>query len=242
MMIPSLDRNESIGNVVDDETGSGRIVLGNRPTSVEGGISPDAPAEELSCCVSPDAVCRKTINLSRKRKSSKMVSFDLSIIQEHFSRVEITDDDVCELWHGSETRRRAKADAAAFRGASRDAPENDIESCTYLEHFKQALTITQSNGKLDDLVRTMSVDSPARGLEPTIVPGLMEARRRRIAMILRAQKRLPPQATPEQKAYLLREVSRNLSTPSRRLAQLLGVGDAKVVIDDLLKHLSSTSR
>jgi hypothetical protein len=204
--------------------------------------------------VSPDdPFARKTMGHKRLRSSIR-VTFDLTnpdfldgseqAREEYHQEVLVSEDPpLADLWIGNEGKRRAKAVVQHFKKAlaEQQRAEHDDTTTTspppsfYLHHFQQALTITQSDGKLDShLVRSISMDSPARGLEHYILPNMNQSRRRVVKMILRAQSRLPPHTNPEQKAFLLREVSKNLSKPSRRIAQLLGIGDAKVLVDMLL--------
>lgn len=191
--------------------------------------------------MSPDPCIRKRINHSRQRPHTRSVTFDLNLVREYSSQLQITDDDIGLLWHGNETRKQARAAVLALRSeASKARQDEEPTTNSYVDHFKQALTLSQSpDGNMDNLSRNMSMDSPARGLEQSLFPEITEGRRRIIQKILKAQSRLPPHASPGQKGFLLREVSRHLTRPSRRLAQLLAVGDARVVWDEMLAARSA---
>lgn len=192
--------------------------------------------------MSPDPCIRKRVKHSRSRPNTRNVTFDLNLVREYSSQLEITSEDMGILWHGSETRKRARATVVALRSEASKAPQGDEPATTnsYIDYFQQALTLSNTpDGNVDNLLSKMSMDSPARGLEQSLFPEITEGRRRVIQKILKAQSRLPPHASPGQKAFLLREVSRHLTRPSRRLAQLLAVGDAKVVLDDILAARSA---
>jgi hypothetical protein len=199
--------------------------------------------------ISPeDPFTRKVASHKRQRSSRKRVTFDLnmtsgagSLNERRIEEVLVSREQLKDLWIGNESKRRAKTVVDRFKqtlAKEKEATETEdntsVCSSSYLNHFQQALTITQSDEKLDSLVRAISMDSPARGLEHFILPHVNQTRRRAVKLILRAQSRLPSHTPPEQKAFLLREVSKNLSKPSRRIAQLLGIGDAKVLVDMLL--------
>ncbi len=171
------------------------------------------------------------------------VVFDLDVIPEYSNPVaEITDEEMRNMWYGIETRRQARATVVALKAqlSTTTSKDEDQTTCSYIEHFQEALTVSQSpDGKLDSILRKMSMDTPVRGLEHCMFPEIAHSRRRVIHKILRAQARLPPHASPGQRAFLLREVSMNLTRPSRRIAQLLAIGDAKVVLDEMLATRSA---
>jgi hypothetical protein len=50
-------------------------------------------------------------------------------------------------------------------------------------------------------------------------------------MVLMAQKKLPDKVTPDNQAALLSAVSKNLRRPSRRVARIFGIGDARVAAE-----------
>lgn len=171
-----------------------------------------------------------------KSKPGKSVDFDLQGVQVDMNRAELTPEERHDMWFGRATKKQAMAAAAALR----ESPEECLDEAThtYLACFQQALTTCHSNNKLEQLP-PISIHSSARGLEPIIFPEMVQMRTRVVGLVLKAQRKLPPTATLDQRAALLRSVSKNLTKPSRRIARVLAVGDAAVVAEELRRPCST---
>eukprot|EP00934_Nitzschia_sp_Nitz4_P008310 Nitzschia sp. Nitz4//scaffold230_size58257//36396//37061//NITZ4_006485-RA/size58257-processed-gene-0.101-mRNA-1//-1//CDS//3329543262//8300//frame0 len=169
-------------------------------------------------------------NKKRRSKAKKQVRFNLESSQVDSNRVCLTQEECESMWFGRSTKKQALSEATVFRESPKGSM--DVDSRSYLACFKEALSTCHSDNKLEHLP-PVSGDTSARGLEPLIFPEMVKIRRRATQMVLKAQERFPPGANRDQRAALLGSVSKSLSKPSRRMARILAVGDAKVVANDL---------
>jgi hypothetical protein len=186
-----------------------------REPPVLGGKHQASPTSEL--------LMRKPSAKKLKSTSSRRVCFE-SVSKADTGRVTLTDEEKELMWWNNETKFQAKLDSISFQ-----KEQADDESSTYTAAFRQALHMCSSNAPLQGA--PLISDSPVRGLEQRIFPELMQPRRRAVAMVLKAQRKLPKGASPEQKAALLCALSKKLTKPSRRVARLLAIGDATVAAE-----------
>jgi hypothetical protein len=167
----------------------------------------------------------QTLPVAKKQKSrsTHRVRFDL-LPQVDSRRVELTTHEEKKLmwWNRSDIKKQARRDGLAYK-------DNGEESLSYVSKFHQALHLCSSNGRLENV--PLISDVPVRGLEQCLFPDLIHARLLVVSKVLRAQRKLPAKISPEQQALLLGVVSKNLTRPSRRVARLLGIGDARVAAD-----------
>jgi hypothetical protein len=154
----------------------------------------------------------------QKSRSTRRVRFD-RLPQVDSRRVELTHEEKILMWWESDIKKQARRDGLAYK-------DNSEGSLSYVSKFHQALNLCSSNGRLENV--PLISDVSVRGLEQCLFPDLIHARLLVVSKVLRAQRKLPVKISPEQQALLLSVVSKNLTRPSRRVARLLGIGDARV--------------
>jgi hypothetical protein len=161
------------------------------------------------------------VTKKQQSRSTRRVRFDL-LPQVDTQRVDILTHEGKKLmwWDLDITKKEARLDALAYK------QDNGEESLSYIGKFHEALHLCSSNGRLENV--PLISDVPVRGLEQCMFPDLMHARLLVVSKVLRAQRKLPANISLEQQALLLSAVSKNLTRPSRRVARLLGIGDARV--------------
>jgi hypothetical protein len=169
----------------------------------------------------------------RKSRSPHKVRFETDSENQIFpevdtGRVELTEEEKKLMWWDGGGRRRAKLHARAYK---KELEEDEGLSTSYGAKFHQALDMCLSKTLLQNV--PLISNSSARGLEHQIFPELTESRHRAVRMVLMAQKQLPDKVTPDNQAALLSSVSKNLTRTSRRVARLLGIGDARVAAEPL---------
>jgi hypothetical protein len=157
----------------------------------------------------------------QKSRSTRRVRFDL-LPQVDSRRVEPTHEEKMLMWWDSDIKKQPRQDGLAFK-------DNDEGYLSYVSKFHQALNLCSSNGRLENV--PLISDVPVRGLEQGMFPDLIHGRLLVVSKVLRAQRKLPAKTSPEQQALLLSLVSKNLTRPSRLLARLLGIGDARVAAE-----------
>ena len=142
-------------------------------------------------------------------------------------RVALTTEEAASMWWQSEEANSFKSRA---KRAAKVYQTSEVASDSYSEKFKEALDIcTNSSGQLENV--PLVSNSPARGLENYIFPELVQQRKRVIRAVLNAQRKLPRGLSVDHRSKLLNATSKHLTRPSRRLARLLAIGDAKVVAE-----------
>jgi hypothetical protein len=164
------------------------------------------------------------VTKKQKSRSALRVRFDL-LPQVDTQQVELlTHEEKKLMWWDFDIRKEARLDALAYK------EDNGGEgSKSYTSKFHEALHLCSSDGHLENV--PLISDVPVRGLEQCMFPGLIHARLLVVSKVLRAQRKLPAKSSPEQQALLLSAVSKNLTRPSRRVARLLGIGDARVAAE-----------
>ena len=141
-------------------------------------------------------------------------------------RVEITKEErTLMFWDGS-VRKRARRYAEAYR--KEISREEGSPASSYSSRFQKAYEMCSSNARLQNT--PLISKSPTRGLEHQVFPESRKARVRVVRTLVAAQKKLPKKVSPDNQAELLSAVSKKLTRGSRRLARLLGIGDAKVAV------------
>ena len=119
------------------------------------------------------------------------------------------------MWWDGEIKKKARLDGLAYK-------DNGEGSISYVSKFHQALDLCSSTGRLENV--PLISDVPVRGLEQCMFPGLTHARLLVDSKVPRAQRKLPPQSSPEQHALLSSAASKNLTRPSRRVSRFSGIG------------------
>jgi hypothetical protein len=165
-----------------------------------------------------------TLPVAKKHKSrsTRRVRFDL-LPQVDTRRVELlTNEEKKLMWWDFDIKKQVRQDALAYK-------DNGEGYISYISKFHEALHLCSSNGRLENV--PLVSDVPVRGLEQSMFPHLIHARLLVVSKLLRAQSKLPANTSPEQQAFLLSAVSQNWTRPSRRVARLLGIGDARVAAE-----------
>jgi hypothetical protein len=164
-----------------------------------------------------------------KKRSLRRVRFDMNSNNQNIpnvdtSRVELTEEEKQRMWWDAEDiKRKAKLDAKFYQTKLGD----EGSSISYNVKFYQAWDLCNlSHGGLENLPLISNV--PIRGLEVYIFPELTQSRHRVVRMVLKVQRLLPSKMSPDEKAAILRSVSKKLTRPSKRLSRLFGIGDAGV--------------
>jgi hypothetical protein len=167
-----------------------------------------------------------TIPVTKKQKlqSARRVGFDLLPQVDTRQVVLLTHEEKKLMWWDFDIRKEARLDALAYKEDNRG--EGYL---SYTSKFHAALHLCSSDGRLENV--PLISDVPVRGLEQCMFPGLTHVRLLVVRKVLRAQRKLPAKSSPEQQALLLGAVSKKLTRPSRRVARLLGIGDARVAAE-----------
>jgi hypothetical protein len=159
----------------------------------------------------------------QKSRSASRVRFNL-LPHVDTRRVELLTHEEKKLlwWDFDDIQKQARLDALAYK-------DNGEGSLSYISKFHKAFHLCRSKGRLENV--PLISDDPVRGLEQCLFPALIHARLLVVSKVLRAQIKLPAKTSPEQQALLLSAVSKNWTRPSRRVARLLGIGDARVAAE-----------
>jgi hypothetical protein len=141
------------------------------------------------------------------------------------ARVELTEEEKTQMWWSNVSGLQRKNKQNEFKELVRQTSENE----EYIAKFRQALDLCNNSSSKYPLQNVPLVsDCPARGIERVLFPELGQYRRQGVRTIVLAQSRLPPKMSLDLQQKLLGATSKRLSRPSRRLARLLGIGDAMV--------------
>ena len=169
---------------------------------------------------------RRRSFISKSIHDFKRVHFNMTPSVISFS-AEQEEEDNLNRWYTpdqtAEFKKRAKRNASVFFQV---VGYGDAQK--HLENFEIALSMC-SDTTVDRLENVPLVsNSPVRGLENYLFPQLNKRRRCLVRGIVRSQKRFPEGLEADQKVKLLAATSKKLTLPSRRLARVLGIGDANV--------------
>jgi hypothetical protein len=156
-----------------------------------------------------------TLPVTKQQKSRLALKVRFDLLPQADTRQKL-------MWWDSNIDKQARLDAMAYK-------DNGKGFLSYISKFHEALHLCSSIGHLEDV--PMLSNFPVCGLEQCMFPGLIHARLRVVSKVLRAQIKLSLNKIPKQQALLLGVVSKNLTRPSRRVAQLLGIGDARVAAE-----------
>ena len=144
-------------------------------------------------------------------------------------------------WSKAELKQNAKNDVRAYRDAnSRTCSSSQTQQGTQTDknEFSLAwkLCIENSRNHNFDIVEAVPLipgQVPYRGLELCLFPELKRNRRYVISTFLKVQQKLPRQMSADQRDQALSAVSKKLTKPSKRIARLLGIGDANFVAEEI---------